>query len=138
MKYVGSLLTGLVFLHALVATPLLVECFQTDGRYLLEILGNDPCHELGFERPAANAPGTRATLESIRGTDPCLDLLMDNPGCTRICSDVPASPLQAPVRMAPDPCAEAGYALVAEPRVTDPGRSDLLDPVSPSRLPLRI
>lgn len=86
MKNVGSILISLVFLHALVAHPLLVECIQADGKYFLEIMGCDPCHGLFGVTPVNAGPDVdAAAVAAIRnGTDPCLDLFLDGPGGTRI------------------------------------------------------
>ena len=118
MKRFGSFITGFIFLHALVATPLLVECSQADGRYLLEILGNDPCHNPGLEILPPGAAGS--ALICSGAADPCLDLLVENPCCTRICSDVPVTLQQTPDRLGQDTVPQITAADAAECRVVNP------------------
>jgi hypothetical protein len=86
MKYIGTILVSLVFMHALVMHPLLVECVQTDGEFLMEIMGFDPCH--GFLGAMSGNTGqdlAPSAVASINiGRDPCLDLFMDGPGGTPV------------------------------------------------------
>lgn len=77
------ILACLVLLHALISAPLLVQCIGADGRGLIEVLGNDPCHALRVPNTGgpAKGPAARGFATSDPGTDPCRDLLLDNPGC---------------------------------------------------------
>jgi hypothetical protein len=77
------ILASLVFLHALISAPLLVQCIGADGRGLIEVLGNDPCHTLRLPDTTGPAKGaaTSGLATSGSGTDPCRDLLLENPGC---------------------------------------------------------
>ena len=136
MKYCTSFIPCLVLVHALVATPLLVECFQADGGYLVEILGNDPCHNPVLTN---GAEGVQESSTLNDGTfDPCIDLLMDSPGCTRICSDLPLLSLQTQDRTALDPAKGVVPLGILEHFRANPPPSLRSDAESQSPLALRI
>jgi hypothetical protein len=90
MRYLRSILTSLVFLHALLTAPLLVECIPPDGQYLVEILGQDPCHPHHERiRPPSEPEFNAAAITAADGeTDPCADLILDSYYDTSICADL--------------------------------------------------
>lgn len=90
MKYLKSILTSLVFVHALLTAPLLVQCIPPDGRYLVEMLGQDPCypHHEVVRIPSAQDFDSVAITNAGEETDPCADLLLDTFCETSICSDL--------------------------------------------------
>ncbi len=95
MKYARSLIAALVLLHALITAPLLVECISTDGRFLLEILGHDPCHEPVAVRTLPGHAREAAELsKTVNKGDPCVDLMVDGPAGTQTCDDFLMPPLQ--------------------------------------------
>lgn len=140
MNRVIPILAGLVFLHALLSAPLLVQCIGADGRGLIEILGHDPCH--GPQAPITAGPGknpaTRLFTASDHFVDPCQDSMLDSPGCySPHVETVPATPRATdsagPV---PRPCTAGAHLGL----IRAPGRLPLIPPGlhSHSALILRI
>jgi hypothetical protein len=89
----------LVFLHSLLMAPLLVECITPDGQNLIEILGQDPCHDRYINNLSAvpnNSHGA-AVSKNCDAADRCIDLFMNNFDGLSDCSANALSPPQAPV-----------------------------------------
>jgi hypothetical protein len=88
MKQLSSFLTGLVLIHALVTAPIQVECISPDGHYLLELLGQDPCHAAASAALAGwNHSASDTSMCASDKEDPCVDLVLDSPGATQSCDD---------------------------------------------------
>jgi hypothetical protein len=88
-----------IFVHGFLTAPLLVECINQDGRCLIEILGQDPCHEARREHP--NAAGGDAGSCFLTGlshqVDTCTDLMLESAAGIKACADYSApSPQAAP------------------------------------------
>ena len=122
------ILAGLVFLHALVSAPLLVQCIGADGRGLIELLGNDPCHTLRVPSPTGSTagPAAREFAKSDLGADPCRDLLLESPGCNSpnvestpatVRATDSAAPAHHPCAAGttPDPIREPGHPMLIRP-----------------------
>ncbi len=89
MKRFALSLPILVFLHALVVSPLLVECMAADGRILVELIGIDPCHDQSGAIRISISPhsNTSRPAGAFEPADPCEDLILDFLNCTQISSD---------------------------------------------------
>ena len=116
MKYLRVVVPCLVFLHSLLVAPLLVECVTSDGQTLIEILGQDPCHNnyLNTESAPENAPGMSAG-KTAHAADPCTDFYLCDLDGTKDCLGSAFSPPQAPLHLdRPDDC--AGIATKVDSR----------------------
>ena len=91
-------LLSLVLLHGLIASPLLVVCIPADGRSLIELIGQDPCHH-----PFGGADFDCAggfSLGSDDPADPCVDLILDNFGVTQGAMDLDSPAISALAQLA--------------------------------------
>ena len=76
-----SLLLSLTLVHGMIASPLLVNCLPSDGRSLVELVGQDPCHHAaGLADGDTNDRSAKDDLAPGGPTDPCIDLILDSVG----------------------------------------------------------
>ncbi len=133
------LFLGLALVNGLTASPLLVNCIPADGRSLVELVGQDPCHHQHQETSVNN--GDREDVVPGDLADPCIDLTLDNVGTaqqgavlespliltsTLLAAAVPAPPLicqlpgvGVPLKKARDPlpCLAPGARLFSALRI---------------------
>ncbi len=97
MAWMRVLIPIFVFMHGFLTAPLLVECIPQDGSCLIEILGQDPCHENSGERPstAGNNSGNSTLTGFPRPMDTCTDLMLESAAGIKACADYSAPLLQA-------------------------------------------
>jgi len=97
MAWMRVLIPIFVFMHGFLTAPLLVECIPQDGRGIVEIMGQDPCHEdrLNHPAPAGKGTGRPAVTDMCKEVDSCTDLMLDSPAATKACTDLSVSPPQA-------------------------------------------
>jgi hypothetical protein len=140
MKYLSSILSGMVFLHALLTAPLLVQCIPVDGRYLIEILGNDPCRPQHEEDKLSSLRWLHTTTvaSSDSKTDPCTDLTFDSLYDRSICSDLLVQVPQAHEQIARMHHDGARIVLRAETLRPGPGPVVLKSHTAPFPSALRI
>ena len=122
MRYVSGWINCLIFLHGLLTAPLLVECISPDGRNLIELLGQDPCHYRHISGPPAVPQNFQNSAVSRTGdaTDPCVDLFLNNLDGMSDCPGNTLSPPQAPVDLdQPD----ESVNIAANPDHRDTGRA---------------
>jgi hypothetical protein len=74
---------SLMLIQGLIASPLLVECLPGDGSSLIELIGQDPCHEPFVTLEAAGGHTQAALFLGGDPADPCVDLSMDSFGTTQ-------------------------------------------------------
>ncbi len=120
---IALVLLSAVLVYGLVASPLLVQCIPGDGNPLVELIGQDPCHQVFGEIAAGS--GHDFSFGADDPADPCLDLTLDNFGITPIVSDLQAPPGQVMAQLAEVAAAavnsiympniDATYKLAREP-----------------------
>jgi hypothetical protein len=77
----AAALLCLALAHGLVASSLLVECIPADGRSLVELIGQDPCHQpFGAVETHSGDPHAPTLHMENDPTDPCVDLSLDSFG----------------------------------------------------------
>ena len=97
------LLLSLTLANGMVASSLLVECIPADGRSLVELFGQDPCHHPFGAIEIHDGDHQAATLQMENDpTDPCVDLSLDSLGISAGVVE-----LHAPSDSAPDHLADA-------------------------------
>ena len=91
-------LLSAVLVYGLVASPLLVQCIPGDSNPLIELIGQDPCHQIFVDH--ASRSGHDLSFGADDPADPCVDLTFDNFGITPIVSDLQAPPGQVVAQLA--------------------------------------
>jgi hypothetical protein len=105
LSFLRSLLISMALVHGLVALPLLVECLPADGRSLVELIGQDPCHHPFGEMEAGRGHDLSSSLLGEDDpSDPCLDLSMENTGMAQNAVALPAPPMSATDQVADATC----------------------------------
>jgi hypothetical protein len=104
--WVVSALLSAILVYGLIASPLRVECIAEGGTTQVELIGQDPCHHPGshLAAPAACAPAISGDYDP---TDPCLDLILENPALAQSAADI-----QVPQATTADP--HQGIAVVSD------------------------
>lgn len=101
----------LIFMHGFLAAPLQVECISQDGRCLIEILGQDPCHESPPDRAVPARAG--ATLTGmLHQVDTCVDIMIDGAAELKVCHDFSPVPRQARIEILDPPQLHSEYVWI--------------------------
>lgn len=82
LDWAGAVFLSGVLLFGLIASPWIVECIPEDGKVLVELLGQDPCHQCRGHFTAANHRAAD-TYGQYDPTGMCLDVVLDNLGFTQ-------------------------------------------------------
>jgi hypothetical protein len=137
LDWFGSAILSAVLVFGLIASPWIIECIPEDGKVLVELMGQDPCHHPRGHAAVADRhlpPG----LDSSDPGDPCLDIVLDNLGLTQNGMDlyVPSQSdaAQAAIFLVDAECIFAPFGsrrlfkLAREP--VDPGMPDSCQPAT--------
>jgi hypothetical protein len=85
----AALCLSLLLVQGLIVSSLLVECLPGDGSSLIELIGQDPCHEHFAAAEAAKGHGCAApSLQGEDSADPCVDLSMESFGLAQGALDI--------------------------------------------------
>ncbi len=131
------LLLALALAHGLIASSLLVECIPADGRSLIELIGQDPCHHpFGAVETLGGEHDTPTLQMENDPTDPCVDLSLDSFGISAGVMEIQSPSTSATDRLAdasivvgmlcPAPRAEAFFKQAREPVIPADCDSQLL------------
>jgi hypothetical protein len=93
MAWLKVIIPLLIFLHGSLMAPLHVECISQDGSCLIEIIGQDPCHERPAV-PTGPADGGTTLTGMLHQVDTCTDLMMDGAAELKVCCDYSIAPQQ--------------------------------------------